>query len=69
MPEKEKLHTWTAENDALLADLYREGKSTAYLAERFGATRDAIKIAGMARDIKRLQQRLGLRKADEDQGA
>ncbi len=26
---------WTAEGDALLRDLYLEGKSTAYLADRF----------------------------------
>ena len=34
---------WTAQEDALLRDLYLEGKSTAYLADRFDTSRDNIR--------------------------
>jgi hypothetical protein len=34
---------WTAEEDALLKDLYLEGRSTAYLADRFGTTIENVR--------------------------
>lgn len=34
---------WSASDDALLADLYKEGKSTADLADRFGTSQENIR--------------------------
>jgi len=34
---------WSAEEDALLKDLYLEGKSTAYLADRFDTTIENVR--------------------------
>ena len=51
--------TWSAEDDALLKDLYLEGKSTAYLADRFGTSRS---------NVEQRVYRLGVRRPSNGPG-
>src|SRR5438552_14898100 len=47
---------WAASDDALLRDLYLEGKSTAYLADRFSTSIENVRQRLSRMDVRRPEQ-------------